>query len=116
MEAPHNRIAFVAMVSNTGWASVCAPAMTRSTSAVAVCCSRDTVRSRLRASSSWNRRTFSIAMAPWSANVVISSICLSVKGATCVRQTENTPMGTPSRSIGTPRIVRYPPSAMPPYV
>ena len=41
--------------------------MTRRTSLVAVCCSRDSVRSRFRVSSSVNRRTFSMAMTAWSA-------------------------------------------------
>jgi hypothetical protein len=36
--------------------------MTFKTSLVAVCCSNASVRSRLRASSSLNKRTFSIAM------------------------------------------------------
>ncbi len=49
-----------AMVSNTGWMSVGELEMTRRISLVAVCCSEVSVRSRLRASSSLNRRTFSI--------------------------------------------------------
>ena len=43
--------------------------MTRRISAVAVCCSRASVSSRFRASSSVNSRTFSIAITAWSANV-----------------------------------------------
>ena len=43
--------------------------MTRRISAVAVCCSRASVKSRFRASSSVNSRTFSMAMTAWSANV-----------------------------------------------
>ena len=42
--------------------------------------STDRVSSRVRAWSSWNSRTFSMAMTAWSAKVVTSSICLSVKG------------------------------------
>src|SRR5271167_3704632 len=46
------------------------------------------------ATSSWRplswisskRRTFSMAIAAWSAKVVTSSICLSVNGRTCERQ------------------------------
>ncbi len=53
-------------------------------SAVAVCCSRVSVRARLRTSSSWNRRTFSIAITAWSAKVSSSLICLSVNGRTSV--------------------------------
>ena len=56
------------------------------TSAVAVCCCR-LARSRVRACTSSNRRTFSIAITAWSANVVTSSICLSVNGLTSVRRT-----------------------------
>ena len=57
-------------------------AITRRISAVAVCCSRASVSSVLRASSSLKRRTFSIAMTAWSANVWRSAICSSVKGLT----------------------------------
>ena len=39
-----------------------------------------------------------------------SSICLSVKGFTTLRCNAITPIGTPSRSSGTPSIVRYFPS------
>ena len=42
--------------------------------------SSEAASSRVRASTLSNRRTFSIAIAAWSANVVTSSICLSVKG------------------------------------
>ena len=48
-----------------------------STSDVAVCCSSDSVRSRVRACTSSNSRTFSIAITAWSAKVVTSSICLA---------------------------------------
>src|SRR2546422_11305329 len=51
-------------------------------------------------------RTFSIAIAAWSAKVVTSSICLSVNGSTVLRVKTSTPVGVPSRSIGTPRTVR----------
>jgi hypothetical protein len=50
----------------------------------------------------------STAMTAWSAKVVTSSICLSVKDRTWFLQIENTPMGMASRNIGTPRIVRIP--------
>ena len=80
--------------------------MTRRISAVAVCCSRASVSSRFRASSSVNSRTFSIAMTAWSANVCSSAICLSVKGRTTRRATEIAPIGRPSRIIGTASTVR----------
>ena len=44
-------------------------AMTRSTSPVAVCCSRASVSVRLLSCSSANRRAFSIAITAWSAKV-----------------------------------------------
>jgi hypothetical protein len=58
------------------------PEMTLSTSDVAVCCSSDSVSSRVRACTSSNSRTFSIAITAWSAKVVASSICLSLNGLT----------------------------------
>ena len=54
-----------------------------------------------------NSRTFSIAIAAWSAKVDTSSICLSVNGRTCKRVNVSTPIGLPSRNIGTPSKVRY---------
>ena len=56
--------------------------MTWSTSAVAVCCSSDSVSSRVRCCSASNSRAFSIAITAWSAKVSTSSICLSVNGFT----------------------------------
>ena len=53
--------------------------MTRRISLVAVCCSSVSVNSRLRASSSWNRRTFSIAITAWSAKV-LSELDLLARG------------------------------------
>ena len=79
--APRTAVtALSAMVSNTGWTSVGELEMTRRISPVAVCCSRVSVRSRLRASSSLNRRTFSMAMTAWSAKVLRSAICRSENG------------------------------------
>ncbi len=70
------------MVSRTGWTSVGELLMTRRISLVAVCCSSASVSARLRACSSVNRRTFSIAMTAWSAKIFSSAICWSVKGWT----------------------------------
>ena len=53
--------------------------MTPKNSLVAVCCSSDSV-------SSWNSRTFSMAMTAWSAKVSSSLICAGVKGRTSVRR------------------------------
>ena len=70
------------MMSKTGWRSVGELLITRRISLVAVCCSSASLRSRLRASSSVNRRTFSMAMTAWSAKVLSSSICSSENGRT----------------------------------
>ncbi len=77
-------------------------------SAVAVCCSRDSVRARLRTCSSWNRRTFSIAITAWSAKVSSSATCWSVKGRASVRNAVMAPIATPSRSSGTPTVAAMP--------
>ena len=73
------------MASNTGSSSPGELEMTFSTSEVAVCCSSASVSSRVRACTSSNSRTFSIAITAWSAKVVTSSICLSVNGCTLDR-------------------------------
>jgi hypothetical protein len=75
--------------------------MTLSTSAVAVCCCSDS-------RSSFSRRVFSMAITAWSANVVASSICLSVNGRTSWRKMAIAPISSPSLSIGTRRWVRAP--------
>ena len=51
------------------------------------------------------RRTFSMAIAAWSANTVASSICLAEKGSTLSRASASTPISWPSRVIGRPSIV-----------
>src|SRR5262249_29554143 len=76
-KAAERRRALFTIASNTGCVSVGELPITRSTSAVAVCCSRASVRSRLRASSSLNNRTFSMVMTAWSEKVFSSSISLS---------------------------------------
>ena len=58
----HSRAAFSASTFITGWRSVGELAITRRISPVAVCCSRASVRSRLRTCNSLNNRTFSMAM------------------------------------------------------
>ena len=64
--------------------------------------SSDVASSRVRTSTLSNKRTFSIAIAAWSAKVIARSICFSVKRRTSLRVNANTPMGTPSRIMGTP--------------
>ena len=56
--------------------------MTLSTSARRGLLLSDSVSSAVRACTSSNRRTFSMAMTAWSAKVSTSSICLSVNGFT----------------------------------
>ena len=97
-----SRAALSTSVSSTGWRSVGEAAMTRRTSAVAVCCSSASLRSRLRCSSSWNSRAFSMAMTAWSANVSSSAICCSVNGRTSIRTSaDRRRSGSSSRSSGT---------------
>ena len=72
----------VTFASKAGCESVGKLLMTSRISEVAVCCSRDSVRSLVRSRNSSSSRTFSIAMAAWSAKVSSSAICLSVKGLT----------------------------------
>src|SRR6516162_7538169 len=69
--------------------------MTLSTSAVAVCCCNDS-------RNSLSNRAFSMAMTAWSAKVLTSSICCSVKGSTRCRERLITPIGSASRISGTP--------------
>ena len=69
--------------------------MTCRISDVAVCCSSDSDSSPVRARTSSNSRTFSIAITAWSAKVVTSSICLSVNGLTTARSETMTPIGNP---------------------
>ena len=47
----------------------------------------------LRSPSSWNSRTFSIAMTAWAAKVSSSLICLSENGRTCIRRIMIAPIG-----------------------
>ncbi len=63
----------------------------------------------LLATSSWalfswislKSRTFSIAIAAWSAKVLASAICFSLNGRTSVRRRNIVPNGLPSRISGT---------------
>ena len=73
---------------------------------MAVCCSSDSVRSRLPALSSLKRRTFSIAIIAWAAKVCTSAIWAAVKGRTSRRPQPITPTGTRLRRIGMARNVR----------
>ena len=108
MSASHKRAADSTSVSSTARRSKVERLMTLSTSAVAVCCCKDSVSSRVRAFSASNRRTFSIAITAWSAKVWSSTTCLSENGATRSRATTIAPMAAPSCSMGTARAVRYP--------
>ena len=68
--ASQMRVAFSSMAWNTGSSSPGELVMTCSTSEVAVCCSSASDSSRVRACTSSNSRTFSIAITAWSAKVV----------------------------------------------
>ncbi len=112
---PQTRAAFSATTSRTGCRSVGELAMTRRISAVAVCCSSDSVTcawasvsARFFCCSSVNRRTFSMAMTAWSAKVWSRAICFSVNGRTLWRRIEITPIAIPSRSSGTASSVSPP--------
>jgi hypothetical protein len=48
-----------------------------------------------------------MAIAAWSAKILTSSIWAAVKGLTSRRPQPMTPIGVPSRRIGTPRNERY---------
>ena len=89
------------MASNTGCTSDGELAITFRISAVAVRCSSASCVSL-------NSRTFSIAMAAWSAKVRSSAMCLSSKGCTSVRRTRIEPSARPSRSSGTASVVWWP--------
>ena len=60
----------------------------------------------VRACTSSNSRTFSIAITAWSAKVVSSSICLSVNGRTALRCKDDDANRRRLRSSGTPSTVR----------
>ena len=99
---PHSRTALSMRVSRTGWRSVGERLMTLRISLVAVCCS-----SASFGLSSWNSRTFSMAITAWAAKVSRSSICLSVNGRPPRRGGDRADRA-PSRSMGTARRVRKP--------
>jgi hypothetical protein len=80
--ASQMRVAFASIASNTGFKSPGELEITRSTSEVAVCCSRDSDRSSVRCRSSLSRRVFSIAMTAWAAKFWTRAICFSVNGRT----------------------------------
>jgi len=64
----------------------------------------------VRACTSSNSRTFSIAITAWSAKVVTSSISRSMNGSTRRRASPMTPIGWPSRISGTPIMERILPT------
>ena len=51
--------------------------------------------------SSWNSRTFSMAITAWSAKVSRSLICAGVKGRTSMRRAFSAPMSSPCWRRGT---------------
>ncbi len=106
--ASHRRLALSATVSSTGWISVGERLITRRISAVAVCCSSDSVRSAFLACSSPMSRAFSIAIMAWSANVWASESSAGVKPPAWVREIPIRPPTAPAPSIGTTTSARKP--------
>ncbi len=103
-----NLAALSTTTSSTGWMSVGEVAITRRMSPVAVCCSRASETSLLRACTSSRRRAFSMAMAAWAAKVCNRPICLSLNGLTSRRRITSTPIASCSRISGVAAIVRWP--------
>ena len=64
----------------------------------------DRVSSAVRARTPVNRRTFSMAITAWLANVWRSAICFSVKVRTSSRAMTITPMGVPSAASAPPAL------------
>ena len=108
-DAPHSDFADSVSVVRTDFRSNAERLMTFSTSAVAVCCCSDSLKSSVRARSSSNNRTFSMAMTACSAKLVTSSICLSRKRRDFGREMRNGADRThhPCK-IGTDSTVRMP--------
>jgi hypothetical protein len=107
--APQMRTVFSSIARKTGSNSPGELLMTLSISDVAVCCSSDSLSSRVRCCSASKRRTFSMAMTAWSAKVCANSICLSVNGSGLFLERKITPTTFPSRNSGTPSATRKPP-------
>src|SRR5262249_1757751 len=63
------RAAFASIAANTGCSSPREELMTRSTSDVAVCCSKDSESSRVRCCSASNSRVFSIVVSKGSNQI-----------------------------------------------
>src|SRR5262245_29338757 len=80
--------------------------MTFKTSAVAVCYSRLSVSSRVRACTCSNSRALFMAIAAWSAKVITSSISLWLKGSSLVRRRSTIPAMSPSLKSRRPKTVR----------
>jgi hypothetical protein len=106
--APNSRMALSAMASKTGCTSVCAWLMARRMSAVAVCRSSDSVRSRLRAWISVSSRAFLTAITAWSANVCSSPISAGENPPGSARETAMMPRTSAPLSMGTCTLERQP--------
>ena len=81
-DAAQSLVALSTMASRTGCTSVSDLEMIRRMSPVAVSRSSPSVSSRFRPSSASRRRSFSRAIAAWSAKVRRSAICFAVNGRT----------------------------------
>ena len=87
------------MMSKTGCTSVGEPEITRRISLIAVCCSSASFVSL-------NRRTLSIAIAAWRANVSTSATWSGEKRPGSRRKRKMPPYAPPSRISGTPSTAR----------
>ena len=81
--------------------------MTLRISTVAVCYSRDSVNSRVRACTSSNSRVFSMAITAWSAKVRATRSA-SAEGARLCAHTVEDADDVPSRRSGTATAARIP--------
>ncbi len=95
------RCRLVQMLSNTGRVSATDSPTTRSTSALAVCCSSASCVS-------WNRRAFWIAITAWSAKVFSSARSRSLNGRGGRRITFSVPMPRPCHSSGAVQPAKLP--------
>ena len=108
LSAPQSLAARSVTASSTGWRSAGAPAITRSTSAVAVCCSRASVCRRSRSSACCRRPAFSCRAAASSASRWAEG------GASAPRRrTRVAPRRTPALSASGPSLTTPPPRPSP---
>ena len=106
--APHSRAALSTIASKTGWRSVGELEITFRISAVAVCCSRASVSSRFRASSSCEQPHVLDGDHRLVGERLEEGDLRVGEGRPSSRVTPIAPIGSPSRSMGTASTVRKP--------